>query len=95
MVARKPRVDAGKERDEDPAARAMTAARGSNTRPEFGQREADGVEELEEPLREQEPEKRPTIEATTPTTSASTMTEPRICRFVAPIVRSVANSRVR
>ena len=30
-----------------------------------------------------------------PTTRASTITEPRIWRFVAPMVRSVANSRVR
>ncbi len=34
-------------------------------------------------------------DATTPTTSASTRTEPRTWRFVAPSVRSVANSRVR
>ena len=41
------------------------------------------------------PQKRPTIEAANPITSASTITDPRICRRDAPIIRSVANSRVR
>ena len=63
--------------------------------PAVRKREADGVEELEEPLREQEAEEEADDRRETPTTSASTITEPRTCRFVAPIVRSVANSRVR
>ena len=73
----------------------MTAARGSNTSPEFGSVKPTASKSLKSPFASRSPRKRPTIDATTPTTSASTMTEPRTWRFVAPIVRSVANSRVR
>ena len=57
--------------------------------------EADQVEQPEQTLRQQEPEEEADDRGDDPTTSASTITDPRIWRFVAPIVRSVANSRVR
>ena len=78
-----------------PAASAIAAARGSRTRPEFGSVKPTASKSWKSPFASRSPRNRPTTDATTPITRASTMTEPRTCRFVAPIVRSVANSRVR
>ena len=68
----------------------------SSSSPRVRQREADGVEEPEEPLRETRGRgrARPPTRArpSSPTRAAPTR---RICRREAPIVRSVANSRVR
>jgi hypothetical protein len=47
------------------------------------------------PRARRSPPIRPTIEASTPMMSASRATEPRIWRRDAPIVRRVANSRMR
>ena len=47
------------------------------------------------PFASSRPRKRPTTEATMPITSASTTTDQRIWRRDAPIVRRVANSRIR
>ena len=68
----------------------------SKTSPRVREREADCVEQPEEPLGEQRARGRArSSEATIPTTSASTMIEPSTCRLEAPSVRSVASSRVR
>ena len=64
--------------------------------PVVRQREADRVEQLEEPVRERRGRRaRRRSRRARPMTRASTITELSTCRREAPIVRSVANSRMR
>ena len=60
-----------------------------------GQVEVEGAEQRVEPVREASAEEKPMIDAIRPMTSASRSTARRICFREAPIVRSVASSRVR
>ena len=64
-------------------------------RPLFGSVKPTRSKSQKSPLASPTPRTRPTSEARMPTTSASIRIEVRICRREAPIVRAVANSRVR
>ena len=78
-----------------PTASETTIVRVSNVRPLFGSVKPTTSKSLKRPLPRARPRKRPTTDATRPITSASRMTERSTCRLEAPIVRRVANSRVR
>ena len=67
----------------------------SSVNPLLGSVSPAASNSLNNPFARPRPRSRPTSEATTPTTNASTITELRTWRREAPIVRSVANSRVR
>ena len=79
--------DADEERDDDRARLERQAG--------ARQREADESNSDESPCASATPSTRPTSEAITPSTSDSKSTDRSTCRREAPIVRSVANSRVR
>ena len=78
-----------------PTSSETTIVRVANTVSVFGRSRFSASNSLLRPTARPRPLKRPTIEATSPITSASRITETRTCRREAPIVRSVANSRVR
>ncbi len=64
-------------------------------RPLFGSVNPTASKSLNSPFASARPRKSPTIDASVPITSDSTITEKRTWRRDAPSVRSVANSRVR
>ena len=78
-----------------PTRSETTIVRVANTVPVFGRSIPNETKSEFRPFASPTPRKRPTTEAIVPSTSASTRTEPRTCRRVAPSVRSVANSLVR
>ena len=78
-----------------PTASATTTVRVWNSRPLFGSVNPTALNSLNRPFASSSPRNRPTTEATTPVTSASTTTERSTWFREAPSVRSVANSRVR
>jgi hypothetical protein len=73
----------------------MTIVRVAKTVPVVGRSRFSASNSLFRPTASPRPTNRPMIEAIRPITSASMITDVRICRREAPIVRSVANSRVR
>ena len=69
--------------------------RGAMTVPPFGNSSPSAEKSAARPLASASPSSRPITDATIPTTPASSMTARRTCFLDPPIVRSVANSRVR
>ena len=67
----------------------------SSVRPLFGSVNPTASNSEKRPLASARPANRPTIDASVPITSASSMTERSTCDRDAPSVRSVANSRIR
>src|SRR5215218_8492385 len=78
-----------------PAARAMTTAVGSRIRPLFGSVKPTASKSQNSAFASPTPAASPTSDAITPTTRAWSRIEVRIWRREPPIVRTVANSRVR
>ncbi len=78
-----------------PTVSATTIVRVSSVNPLFGRVNPTASNSRKRPFARARPTTRPTSEASTPVTSASTSTDPSTCRRDAPSVRSVANSRVR
>ena len=78
-----------------PTASETTIVRVSKSRPLFGSVKPTRSKSQKSSFARPSPRKRPTTDAAVPTTSASTMIEPRICRREPPSVRTVANSRAR
>ena len=78
-----------------PMASATTTVRVSSTSPLLGSVKPTASKSLNRPFASPMPATTPTIEASTPVTSASTITDVSTWRRDAPIVRSVANSRMR
>ena len=78
-----------------PTSRLTTTVRVEKTVPPFGNSMPIATNRALRPFAIARPRKRPTIEASAPTTNASTMTVRSTCRREPPIVRSVANSRTR
>ena len=78
-----------------PTASATITVRVANTRSAVGSSTPSARKSPSIPSASSTPRPRPMSEASSPMTSDSRITEPRICRRDAPIVRSVANSRVR
>ena len=78
-----------------PAIRLTMTVRVPKTVPACGRSSPKDARTEFSPLARPRPRKSPMTEAMRPITNASRITEPRICRRDAPIVRSVANSRTR
>ena len=78
-----------------PSASETITVRVSSRRPLFGSVNPTASNSEKRPFARPRPRKRPTIEASTPITSASSTTDIRTWRRDAPSVRSVASSRVR
>ena len=78
-----------------PTSSETTIVRVAKTVSVFGRSRLSATKSSFRPTARPRPLKRPTTDATKPITSASTITEERTWRREAPIVRSVANSRVR
>ena len=78
-----------------PAASAITTAVGSRISPLFGSVKPTRSKSQNNAFASPTPTASPTSDASTPMTSASIRTDTRICRRDPPIVRTVANSRVR
>jgi hypothetical protein len=78
-----------------PTSSATTIVRVWYTSPTFGSVNPTASKSAFSPRARRKPRKSPITDAITPITSASTMTEPSTCRREPPIVRIVANSRVR
>ena len=78
-----------------PTSIATITVRVAKTSPLFGSVKPTASKSLNSPFASPSPRNSPTIEASMPTTSASTTIELSTWRRVAPSVRSVANSRVR
>ncbi len=78
-----------------PASIPITIVRVSSTSPLFGSVKPTASKSLKRPFASPMPASTPTIEASRPVTNASTITDHSTWRREAPIVRSVANSRMR
>ena len=78
-----------------PTISETTTVRVANTRSARRQLDAERAEQPSIPSASRTPNPSPMSEARSPITSDSRITEARIWRRDAPIVRSVANSRVR
>ena len=78
-----------------PTMSATITVRSANTRSADGSSTPSARNSPSIPSASNTPSPRPTSDARSPMTRDSRITEPRICRRDAPIVRSVANSRVR
>ena len=78
-----------------PSASETITVRVSRRIPLFGSVKPTASKSEKRPFASPSPRKSPTIEASTPITSASSTTESRTWRRDAPSVRSVASSRVR
>ena len=78
-----------------PSKRQMTTVRVANTVPAVGRSIPIATKSWLSSLASPSPRNRPTTEPKMPMISASTITDVRIWRRDAPIVRKVANSRVR
>ena len=78
-----------------PTTRQTTTVRVAKTVPAVGRSIPIATNTAFSPFASASPRKSPVTEPSIPITSASTITERRIWRRVAPIVRRVANSRTR
>ena len=78
-----------------PMASETTIVRVEKTVPACGRSMPTLTNSAFSPLARPSPRKSPVSDATTPITNASSITDQRTCRRVAPSVRSVASSRVR
>ena len=68
---------------------------GAKTSPSLGRSALSALKSAFRPAASPRPRKRPMREATRPMTKASVITDQRICLREPPIVRIVANSRIR
>ena len=78
-----------------PTTRATITVRPCRSSPLFGSVKPSDSNSWNSPLASARPRNSPITDASTPITTDSISTDRRICRREAPIVRSVANSRVR
>ena len=94
-VARRDGTNAASTVTTIPITNAKITVRGAITMSAVGRSRSSASNSASSPYARPTPRKKPTIDAIRPITSASRSTARRICFRDAPIVRSVASSRVR